>query len=318
MPIAIITGIFGQDGAYLAKYLLEKNYQVVGVTRNYSYSKSSKLDYLKITNNILIEECDLINIDEVKLLLEKYQPSEFYNLSAQSSVGISFDNPIETIQYNINSVLNILECIKSLSSSIRFFQASSSEIYGTIDKLPVSLQTPIKPINPYGISKATAFFLTSTYRQNHQLYTVNGIFFNHESYLRNEYFFIKKVIRESIKISIGEAQTLNVGNVTIKRDFGFAPLYVEAMWLSLQQTLPDDYIICSGHSTSLREIIYYVFDKLNIDKSKLVEDPTLLRPSDVEDIYGDNSLTKQKLNWHYNYSFFEVLDWLIDEELLNY
>lgn len=318
MPIAIITGIFGQDGAYLAKYLLEKNYQVIGVTRNYSDSKSSKLDYLKITDNILIEECDLTNINDVKLLLEKYHPSEFYNLSAQSSVGISFDNPIETIQYNINSVLNILECLKSLSSSVRFFQASSSEIFGIIDKLPVSLQTPIKPINPYGISKSTAFFLTSTYRQNFQLYTVNGIFFNHESYLRSEQFFIKKVIRESIKISRGEAKVLGVGNIDIKRDFGFAPFYVEAMWLSLQQTLPDDYIICSGNSTSLREIIYYVFDKLNIDKRKLVEDQTLLRPSEVQDIYGDNSLTKQKLNWHYNYSFFEVLDWLIDEEILNY
>ncbi len=318
MPIAIITGIFGQDGAYLAKYLLEKNYQVIGVTRNYSDSKSTKLDYLKITSNILIVECDLTNLNDVKVLLEKYHPSEFYNLSAQSSVGASFDNPIDTIQYNINSVLNILESIKLLSSTVRFFQASSSEIFGTIDKLPVSLQTPINPVNPYGISKVTAFFLTSTYRQNYQLYTVNGVFFNHESYLRNEHFFIKKVIRESIKISRGEAKVLKVGNIDIKRDFGFAPFYVEAMWLSLQQTLPDDYIICSGHSTSLREIIYYVFDKLSIDKSLLLEDQTLLRPSDVQDIYGDNSLTKQKLNWHYDYSFFEVLDWLIDEEILNY
>jgi GDPmannose 4,6-dehydratase len=318
MLIAIITGIFGQDGAYLAKYLLEKNYQVIGVTRNYSDPKSSKLDYLKITDKILIEECDLTNLNDVKVLLEKYHPSEFYNLSAQSSVGVSFDNPIATIQYNINSVLNILESIKALSSTVRFFQASSSEIFGTINKLPVSLQTPINPVNPYGISKATAFFLTSTYRQNYQLYTVNGVFFNHESYLRNEHFFVKKVIKESIKISRGDALVLKVGNIDIKRDFGFAPFYVEAMWLSLQQTLSDDYIICSGHSLSLREIIYYVFDKLNIDKSKVVEDQTLLRPSDVQDIYGDNSLTRQKLNWHYNYSFFEVLDWLIDEEILNY
>jgi GDPmannose 4,6-dehydratase len=317
MPTAIITGITGQDGAYLAKHLLDNNYKVIGVTRGYNNATTSNLDYLKIRDGVHIEECDLTDITSIIKLLKRFTPTEIYNLSAQSSVGISFEQPIGTIQYNITSVLNLLESIRILDLPTRFYQASSSEMFGRVESLPITLKTPMHPVSPYAISKASAFWTAVSYRESYGLYVSNGILFNHESYLRSSNFFVKKVIRESINISLGKSTYLKVGNIDIKRDFGFAPVYVEAMWLSLQQALPDDYIICSGNSVSLRDIIYYVFDKLNINRNVLVEDPAFIRPNEIEDIYGDNTLSKLKLGWKYNYSFYQVLDFLIDEELNN-
>lgn len=317
MKTALITGVSGQDGAYLSRLLLDKGYRVVGITRSYKHSKSENLRYLQITEQVILEECDLLDVSSILHLIKKYQPDEIYNLSAQSSVGLSFEQPIGTIQYNITSVLNLLESIRILDISTRFYQASSSEMFGRVETLPITLETPMHPLSPYGISKATAFWTSVNYRESYGLYVCNGILFNHESYLRSSNFFVKKVIKETIKISNREVESLKVGNIDIKRDFGFAPRYVEAMWLTLQKDRADDYIICSGLSVSLREIIYYVFKKFNVSNDRLIEDPNLLRPNEIKDIYGDNSLSKQKLDWDYSLSFFEVLDLLIEEELTN-
>lgn len=315
---AIITGISGQDGAYLAKLLITKGYRVIGLTRSYSNYNKKKLNYLGITDEVIIEECDLLDFSSIIKVLKKYQPIEFYNLAAQSSVGLSFEQPIGTINYNISSVLNVLESIRLLSPETKFYQASSSEMFGKVSTLPISDHTPMHPLSPYAISKASSYWTVTNYRESYNIFGVNGILFNHESYLRSENFFIKKVLRNSLDIKNGRLDILKVGNIDIKRDFGYAPDYVNAMYLSLQQQDSDDYLICSGQSICLRDIIYYTFDKLNIRNDRLVEDPGLFRPTDIEDIYGNNDKAKQKLGWTYDKTFFDVLDILIEEEITNY
>lgn len=317
MKTAIITGISGQDGAYLTKRLLSEGYRVVGLTRNNHSFNVEKLRYLGIDKAVTIEECDLLDISSIINLLKKYKPDEFYNLAAQSSVGLSFQQPIGTINFNINSVLNELEAIRIVSPSTRYYQASSSEMYGHVQHLPISIQTPMHPLSPYAISKASAYWIVVNYRESYNLYACNGVLFNHESYLRSSDFFVKKVIRESVANRNNPAWELKVGNIDIRRDFGYSPDYVDAMWKMLQQETCQDFIICSGVSISLREIILYVFKQLGISENKLIIDPTLFRPTDISDIYGDNSAARDVLQWSYEKDFFAVLDVLLEEEIAN-
>jgi GDPmannose 4,6-dehydratase len=318
MKTAIITGITGQDGAYLAQLLINENYKVVGLARSYNNFNNSGLKYLKIDHKITIEECDLLDFSSIIKILLKYKPDEFYNLAAQSSVGISFEQPIGTINYNTQSVLNILESIRLLKFGTKVYQASSSEMFGQVASLPVSEITPLHPLSPYAISKASGYWIGINYRESYGVHCVNGILFNHESYLRGPHYFVKKVIKTSLDIKNNFADVLRVGNIDVKRDFGFAPDYVKAMWLSLQQDKAGDYLICSGTSIYLRDIINYVFEYMGISKSKLVEDSTLFRPTDIQDMYGDNTKAKTLLKWEYDKSFFDVLDILIEEETANY
>lgn len=318
MKTAIITGITGQDGPYLAELLLSKQYKVIGIVRSYNNSSLTKLNYLTAGQNIHLEECDLTDMSSIVKLLHKYKPNEVFNLAAQSSVGLSFEQPIGTIQFNTLSVLNLLESIRIVDKSIKFYQASSSEMFGKVKKLPVDESTTMHPLSPYAISKASSYWTVINYRESYGLFACNGILFNHESILRSNNFFVKKVIIESIKISKGLEQVLKVGNIEIRRDFGYAPEYVKAMWLMLQSDTPEDFIICSGQSVSLKEIIYYVFKRLDINNDKLIIDPALYRPTDIEDIYGDNSKAKKILKWEYNLSFFQVLDILIEKEIENF
>jgi GDPmannose 4,6-dehydratase len=317
MKTAFITGITGQDGAYLAQLLIQKDYQVIGLTRSYNNINVTNFKYLNIDGQITFEECDLLDFSSIIKLLLRYRPDEFYNLAAQSSVGVSFEQPIGTINYNTQSVLNILESIRLLKLDTKVYQASSSEMFGRVNTLPVNEQTPLHPLSPYAISKASAYWIGINYRESYNVNCVNGILFNHESYLRSPNFFVKKVIRTSLEIKHKNKDSLHVGDIDIKRDFGYAPDYVKAMWLSLQQDKPYDYIICSGTSIYLREIIDYVFDYLSISKDKLIEDPALFRPTEIVDIYGDNTKAKTMLNWEYDKSFFDVLDILIHEESAN-
>jgi GDPmannose 4,6-dehydratase len=318
MKVAVISGITGQDGAYLAQLLTEQNYKVVGLTRsNHNFSKKNFL-YLGIKAEIIIEECDLLDFSSIIKILLKYKPDEFYNLAAQSSVGISFEQPIGTLNYNTQSVLNILESVRLLNLDTRIYQASSSEMFGRVQSLPVNELTPLHPLSPYAISKASGYWIGVNYRESYKVFCVNGILFNHESYLRSSNFFVKKVLRTSIAIKKGHANELRVGNIDVKRDFGYAPDYVQAMWLSLQQVKADDYLICSGTSIYLRDIINYTFDYLSLKKDRIIEDPALFRPIDMEDMYGDNTKAKEKLGWNYTRSFFDVLDLLIKEEDKNY
>jgi GDPmannose 4,6-dehydratase len=318
MKTAIVTGITGQDGAYLSELLLSKGYKVIGIIRSYNNSNLSKMKYLKIEKGIQFEECDLTDIPSIISILKKYKPTEIYNLAAQSSVGLSFEQPIGTITFNSLSVLNLLESIRIQKNDIAFYQASSSEMFGKVTHLPITEESPMHPLSPYAISKATAFWSVVNYRESYGLFACNGILFNHESYLRSNNFFVKKVIRDSVNVAKGKLDVLRVGNIDIKRDFGHAKEYVKAMWAMLQYHKADDYLICSGKSVSLREIIYHVFNRLNIPRDKIVSDKSLFRPTDIEDIYGDNAKAKTVLGWNYDYNFFEILDKLIEEEQANY
>lgn len=314
---AIITGITGQDGAYLSKLLLEKGYRVVGLTRSYSSNNTGRLRYLGIDQDVILQGCDVTDFSQLFKIFKTYAPTEIYNLAAQSSVSLSFRQPIGTIKFNIISVLNLLESIRLFDDTIRFYQASSSEMFGKVAQLPVTENIVFHPLSPYAISKASAHWIAINYREAYNLFTACGVLFNHESYLRSSNFFIKKVIAEAIAIKKGIQEVLRVGNIEVKRDFGWAPKYVEAMYLMLQQATPEDYLICSGESVSLRAIIEYVFEALNISKEKIVIDPTLFRPTDIMDMYGDSSKAKARLGWKYEMNFFDVLDLLIKEELVN-
>ncbi len=317
MKTAMITGITGQDGAYLAKLLLDKGYKAVGLTRGYNDDSLKKLAYLGIADKVIIEECDLLDISSIMRNISKYQPDEIYNLAAQSSVGLSFSQPIGTISFNTMSVLNLLEAIRTAKPETRFYQASSSEMYGLVNRLPITEQSVLHPLSPYAISKASSHWTVVNYRESYNLFACCGVCFNHESFLRSKDFFIKKVIVGALKIRKQQQDVLRVGNIDIKRDFGYSPKYVEAMYLMLQQDVPLDFLICSGESVSLREIIYYIFDKLNISRDRLLVDHSLYRPNEIQDIYGDNNKAKKILNWNYDMNFFNVLDILIDEEEKN-
>jgi GDPmannose 4,6-dehydratase len=312
---ALITGITGQDGAYLSSLLIKQGYEVVGLIRSYSHLNKKGLDYLNIGNKVKLLECDLTDLSQVISIVKEIQPSEIYNLAAQSSVSLSFKQPIGTISFNIISVLNLLEAVRLIKPDIKFYQASSSEIFGTHNHLPITETSSITPISPYSISKASAYWITQNYRDAYNLFACSGILFNHESFLRSDNFFVKKVIIESIKIKAGLSTILNVGNIDIKRDFGWAPKYVEAMYLMLQQNKPDDFLICSNISVSLRSIIEFVFDYVGISLNKLVISEALYRPTEIDNMYGDNTKATKQLGWEYAMSFYDVLKILIDEEI---
>ncbi|THU41509.1 GDP-mannose 4,6-dehydratase [Niastella caeni] len=318
MKSAIITGITGQDGAYLTRLLLEKGYKVVGLIRSHYGSNLNRLKYLGLLDRVELVECDQSDLSQVLNIISTHKPNEVYNLAAQSSVSLSFQQPIGTINFNIQSVLNMLEAIRLLNPSIRFYQASTSEMFGKVNDLPITEDSIVHPLSPYAISKVTAHYVCINYRESYNLYTSCGILFNHESYLRGENFFVKKVIKGAIDIVHGKREVLEVGNLDIKRDFGWSEKYVEAMWLLLQQDKPDDYIISSGKSITLREIVYYVFDKMKIDKGRIKINSAFFRPTEIQDIYGSNKKARSVLNWQYDMDFFDVLNLIIEEEYKNY
>ena len=315
MKTAIITGITGQDGTYLAKFLLSKNYRIIGTIRSYRSLNTNNFTYLKIENKIIFEELDLRDMANLIRIVKKYNPDEIYNLAAQSSVGLSYEQPIGTFSFNTISVCNLLECIRLFTPHTKLYQASSSEMYGQVNSMPIRLDTPMHPISPYGVSKMASHFMVTTYRESYDIFASNGISFNHESFLRSSDFFIKKVIKTSIAIKNRKMEYLVVGNLDVKRDFGYAPQYVEAMWKMLQLDKAEDFIICSGKPILLRDIVEYIFDKMSLDKKNIIEDKNLFRPNEIKSIYGDCSKTKDILNWKYNHSFFYILDLLIEEEM---
>ncbi len=315
LKIALITGITGQDGAYLSKTLIKNGYQVIGLVRGYTQTSKKGLELLGIDDKVQLLECDLTDLSQVISIISEVQPSEIYNLAAQSSVFLSFKQPIGTISFNIISVLNLLEAIRLIKPDTRFYQATSSEIFGSSCALPINENSAISPISPYSISKASAYWITKNYRESYGLFSCSGILFNHESFLRSENFFVKKVIREAIKIKKGQSEFLEVGNVDIKRDFGWAPKYVESMYLMLQEEKPDDFVICSNKSVSLRSIIEYVFKYLDVSIDRIVVSEKLYRPTEILDIYGDNTKASKILGWNYDLSFYDVLEILVDEEI---
>jgi len=314
----LITGISGQDGAYLSQLLLNNGYKVIGLVRSHSDSDLKGLHYLGIADKIKIEECDLADFSQVIKIIEQYKPDEIYNLAAQSSVSLSFKQPIGTFTFNTISVFNLLEAVKMINSKIKFYQASSSEMFGSINHLPITEDAEFHPKSPYAISKAAAHWTCVNYKESYGMFVCCGILFNHESYLRNKNFFMKKILQEAIEIKNGKREVLEVGNLEIRRDFGYAPKFVEAMYLMMQKDKPNNYLICSGSSVSLREIVNMVFDKLDIDKCKIKISEELYRPAEIENIYGNPEKAKKELGWQYDMSIENIIDILLKEESNNY
>jgi len=317
--VALITGITGQDGSYLAKLLLENGYTVYGVTRDRFDLNDRNLRYLEIANDIVLIELPLLDRERIAKILARIRPDEIYNLSSQSSVGHSFSDPYNTLHYNVLSVLYWLEAIKRSNYPTKYYQASSSEMFGNVrnSDLPLKESLIFHPASPYGISKAAAHWLTINYRESQDIFSACGILFNHESALRGDRFVVKKIINTAVKITLGlYSGKLKLGNVLIQRDWGYAPEYVKAMWLMLQQDKPGDFLICSGNVLSLENLIDIVFNLLGIDRSEYVQqDASLLRPNDLEIIYGDNSKAKHELGWEYEMSNEDLISRLIEDEL---
>ena len=295
--------------------LLARDYKITGLVRSYSNINKRGLELLDIDDKIELVQCELTDLSQVISIVKDIHPDEIYNLAAQSSVSLSFKQPIGTISFNIISVLSLLETIRIVNPEIKFYQALSSEVFGITEKLPITETSSMNPISPYSISKASAYWITKNYREAYGIFSCNGFCFNHESFLRSDDFFIKKVIRDAIRIKEGKIKFLKVGNIDIKRDFGWAPKYVEAMYLMMQYKIPDDYIICSNISISLRSIIEFVFSYLEIPINCLQISKELYRPTEILDMYGDNSKAKNILGWNYDISFYEVLEILITEEI---
>ncbi len=310
---ALITGITGQDGAYLSRLLVSKGYEVIGLVRSNSQTNKNGLIRLGVLENIKLLECDLMDLSQLIQIISTHRPVEIYNLAAQSSVSLSFAQPIGTFSFNTISVFNLLEAIKLVDKRIKIYHASSSEMYGKVEKLPIVENTVFHPVSPYATSKAAAHWTCINYRESFGIFVSCGILFNHESILRTNQFFVKKVITEAKMIKEGSLDKMFVGNIDIKRDFGYAPLYVEAMHAMLQHDKPDDFVICSGIAISLREVIEYVFQKLDISLSLYEVDEKLYRPNDIPEIYGDSSKAKKVLGWRYEMTPYELLDKLIEE-----
>jgi GDPmannose 4,6-dehydratase len=313
--IAIITGITGQDSAYLAKLLLKKNYKVYGVVRSIESSDFTKLRYLNIYSNINFVEVDLMSFNEVHELLRKIRPNCLYNLASQSSVGWSNLEPYDTYLFNSISVLNMLESIRKIDIKIKFFQALSSEIFGIPDNLPINELESISPVNMYGASKASNYNLIKIYRDTYNIFAASGIFFNHESVLRTGDFFVKKVIKSAVEVKLGKKSKIQLGNLNIKRDFGSASKYMEAAYIILQAEDPDDFVISSGKSICLQDIVNYIFKKLDISVEKLQIDNELIRKNDVKNSYGASDKIRSTLGWEYDTDFYNVLDDMIYFEL---
>lgn len=318
MKKALIIGVTGQDGAYLSKLLLSQNYQIFGITRNTIMPELKNLQFLQIDKQIQLIELPNLDQNRVEQIIRRFQFDEIYNLSAQSSVSQSFVDPINTVNYNVMSVLIWLEAIKRINRDIRFYQASSSEMFGNVRSVDLPLKESLifHPASPYGVSKAAAHWLTVNYRESHGLFAACGILFNHESCLRGPNYVIKKILNSAIKIKMGmQTAPIRVGNLAIQRDWGYAPSYVDAMWRILQSNNPEDFLICSGEVISLQHLLEKILIKLDLDYAKtIVVDPDLFRPVDLEIIYGDNTKAKLALQWDYNISTDELLDQLIQDE----
>ena len=318
MKKALIIGISGQDGAYLSQLLLEKNYKVIGTAKDFSDAEMKNLRYLQSDSQVKLLAIDLTDLAQLQKTLAQYRPDEIYNLAAQSSVGLSFQYPLPTLTFNINSVICLLEAVRTVHPSAKIFQASSCEMFGNIAKedLPVTETSVLAPVSPYAVSKAAAHWMAINYRQAYRLFICCGILFNHESVLRGECFVTKKILQTAVKIKMGLEDKLSLGNLNVYKDWGYAPEYVRAMWLMLQQDQPDDYVVCSGETNSLETFVRSVFSKLGlIFEERVMIDKSLYRPLDLEIIYGDNNKAKNLLGWQYHLTFTDLIARLVEDEL---
>ena len=320
MNTALVTGITGQDGSYLTELLLGKGYEVHGIIRRSSSFHTGRIDHLYKDPHdqpaLRLIYGDLTDGGSLSNILNDIKPQEVYNLGAQSHVRVSFDQPIYTANVDALGTLRLLEAVRTMDSPARFYQASSSEMYGQVVETPQTEKTPFHPRSPYGCAKVYSFWQTVNYREAYSLFACNGILFNHESPRRGETFVTRKITRAATRIKLGLQDKLYLGNLEAKRDWGFAGDYVEAMWLMLQQDKPDDYVIATGETHSVREFLDEVFGLLDLDWNEYVEiDPRYYRPTEVDILLGDPSKAKKVLNWQPKVDFKGVAKMMVDTDM---
>ena len=317
MKRALVTGVTGQDGSYLAEFLLEKGYQVFGIVRRSSSDNLTRIEHLR--EQIDLRQGDLLDQSSLISILREVQPDEVYNLAAQSYVPASWEQPIATTQFTALGVARLLEAIRTECPRTRFYQASSSEMFGKAVEVPQNERTPFYPRSPYGVAKAYAHWVTVNYRESHHIFACSGILFNHESPRRGKEFVSRKVTDAVARIRHGLASELRLGNLEARRDWGFAGDYVEAMWLMLQQDSPDDYVIATGEIHSVRELLQIAFAAVGLNwKEYVVVDRRLLRPAEVEVLQGDSYKARARLGWTPKVSFQDLIEMMLKADLDHY
>ncbi len=311
---ALITGITGQDGSYLAELLLDKGYEVVGVVRRSSTESFERINHIK--NKITLVQADLLDQLSIITVVEEHRPNEIYNLAAQSFVPTSWVQPVLTGEFDALGVTKVLEAIRLVDKTIKFYQASSSEMFGKVREVPQKETTPFYPRSPYGVAKVYGHFITVNYRESYGIFGCSGILFNHESPRRGLEFVTRKITDGAVRIKLGLADKLALGNLDAKRDWGFAGDYVRAMWLMLQQNAPDDYVVATGQTHSVEEFVRTVFGHLDLDYRKyVVTDPRFVRPAEVDLLLGDPSHARKKLGWEPQVSFEQLAKMMVDADM---
>jgi len=312
---AFISGISGQDGAYLAKLLLSKGYEVHGSARDAQMSTFYNLQLLGIKDRITFHSMALNDFRSVLQILTKVKPDEIYNLAGQSSVGLSFDQPVETLESISVGTLNLLEAIRFTGRTIKLYSAGSSECFGNTGGHPADEETPFRPRSPYAVAKATAFWEVANYREAYNLFACTGILFNHESPLRPERFVTKKIVKAACRIASGSSEKLHLGNISIARDWGSAEEYVKAMWMMLQQEQPEDFVIATGETNTLENFVAAVFRSVGLEwHEHVISDPSLLRPSEIMISRGNPVKALQQLGWRATSKMHDVISLIIDAE----
>jgi len=312
---AVITGITGQDGSYLAELLLDRGYEVTGVVRRSSTPNLWRIEHL--IDRITLRPADLLDQLSLVRLIDDVRPLELYNLAAMSFVPASWDQPLLTGEYNAMGVTRMLEAVRQVDTGIRIYQASSSEMYGRVREVPQTELTPFYPRSPYGVSKVFGHYITVNYRESYGMFAVSGILFNHESPRRGQEFVTRKVTEGAARIKLGLADHMSLGNLDACRDWGFAGDYVWAMWLMLQQDKADDYVIATGISHSVRQLVELAFGHAGLDWQKYVRiDPALLRPAEVDHLIGDASKAKRVLGWEPKVSFEQLVAMMVDADVV--
>lgn len=313
---ALITGISGPDGSYLAKFLLEKGYEVIGASRDAQAASFSNLEKLGIRGKVKTVSMSLNDFRSVLQALVQTEPVEIYNLAAQSSVGLSFDQPVETMDSISIGTLNLLEAVRFLDMPIRLYSAGSSECFGDTGETAADESTPFRPRSPYAVAKAAAFWEVANYREAYKLYACSGILFNHESPRRGLEFVSRKVTDGVARIKLGQSHELRMGNLQARRDWGHAKDYVDAMWRMLQQEEPEDYVIASGHTHSVEDLVSLAFTHAGLDwREYVVTDPRFMRPAEVDELVGDSLKARDKLGWQPGITFDTMISEMVEADL---
>jgi len=316
---AVITGITGQDGSYLAEILLDKGYRVVGISRRRANGGMGNVQHLEGREGFNLVWGDITDSGSLFSIMEEWQPDEFYNLAAQSFVGLSWKEPYHTSRVTALGALNCLEAIRHVKPDTRYYQASSSEMFGKVVEMPQRETTPFHPRSPYGVSKVYAYWITRNYRESYGMHTSNGILFNHESPRRGMEFVTRKITDGAARIKLSLGDTLALGNLDAKRDWGHAKDYMQAAWLMLQQGSPDDYVVATGKAHSIRDLLDAAFGYVELDWSEyVVQDPRFMRPAEVDILLGDSTKARDKLGWVPEYDFTALIEEMVEEDLKRY